>query len=237
MDSPEIRIPEDIAPEVLALASRYYANQQQSISIPTKFIQQALREVQAQRAQHQQQQQRAHKQRQIFLMIGACLLAVSSVWSMWTYNSLSSNASKVQTAWAQLDNQLQRRADLIPKLISAMRVYARQEPQPFSRLDAARKDYLEAGTQNEKVAAISNVNLAIKSFTDYTTANPPPLQSSQLFINLQDEIVGTENQLAVERMQYNNAAQTYNQQIQQFPNSLIANAFGFQKQYFFEPRS
>jgi LemA protein len=233
MDNPEIRVPEDIAPEVLALASRYYANQQQSSSIPTEFIQQALREVQAQRAQQLEQQQRAHKQRQIFLMTGACLLTVSSLWSVWTYNSLSSNASKVQTAWAQLDNQLQRRADLIPKLISAMRVYTIQEPQPFSRLDAAYEDYLQAGTQNEKVAAITNVNLAIKSFTDYAAANPPPLQSSQLFINLQDEIVGTENRLAVERMQYNKAVQSYNQQIQQFPSSLLARELGFQRQDFF----
>jgi LemA protein len=248
MDNPEIHIPEDIAPEVLALASRYYANQQQSSSIPTKFIQQALREVQAQRAQQQQQQQRAHKQRQIFLIIGACLLAVSSLWSIWTYNFLSTKASKVRTAWAQLDNQLQGRADLIPKLKQAIlmphlgeahaRAWTRNvEFSAFMpQLDEAHEVYLQAGTQNEKVSAITTVNLAIQRFRNYADTNPP-LQSNQLLINLQDEIVDTETRLAVEVMQYNKAVQSYNQQIQQFPDSLIADTFGFQRHSFFNPFS
>jgi LemA protein len=96
----------------------------------------------------------------------------------------------------------------------------------------SREAYLQAITPNEKAAAIANVNQSIKRFGDYAAANPQ-LKSSQLFINLQYEIAGTENRIAVERMRYNNAVQSYNQQIQQFPNSVLANTFGFKSKSFF----
>jgi LemA protein len=77
------------------------------------------------------------------------------------------------------------------------------------------------------------VNQAIKRFGEYTVANPQ-IQSSQLFINLQYEMAGTENRIAVERMRYNKAVQSYNQQIQQFPNLVLAKAFGFKSKFFFQ---
>lgn len=237
MNNPENRIPENIAPEVLALASRYYANQQASYSIselvqagsevqiPAEYIQQAIHEIQA-------QQKRSHKQHQIFLTISAGILTLSALWSIWTYNSLSSNASKVQAAWAQVENQLQRRADLIPNLVSVTQAYAKQEQELVSLLVNSRDAYLQAVTPEQKAVAIANVNQAIKRFGDYGAANPQ-LQSSQLFINLQYEIAGTENRIAVERMRYNNTVQIYNQQIQQFPNSMVASIFGFKSKLFF----
>jgi len=97
----------------------------------------------------------------------------------------------------------------------------------------SREAYLQAVTPNEKTAAIVKVNQSIKRFGDYAAVNPQ-LQSSQLFINLQYEIAGTENRIAVERMRYNKAVQSYNQQIQQFPNSVLAQAFGFKSKSFFQ---
>jgi LemA protein len=245
MNNPEIRIPEDIAPEVLALASRYYACSTQSYSvselvqagseaqIPAEFIQQAIRDIQVQREQKLEQQKRAQHIRQMLLKIGAGVVTVSAIWSIWMYNSLSSNASKVSAAWAQVENQLQRSADLIPNLVSVTQAYAKHEQELVSLLVKSRVAYLQAVTPNEKAAAIANVNQAIKLFGDYAAANPQ-LQSSQLFINLQYEIAGTENRIAVERMRYNNAVQNYNQQIQQFPNSVLAKAFGFKIKSFFQ---
>jgi LemA protein len=244
MNNPEVRIPEDIATEVLTLASRYYANQTQSYSvselvqagsevqIPAEFIEQAIREIQAQREQQQEQQKRAYKQRQMLLKIGAGIVAVSALWSIWTYNFLSGEASNVEAAWAQVENQLQRRADLIPNLVSVTQAYAKHEQELVSLLVKSREAYWQAVTPNEKAAAIANVNQAIERFGDYAAANPQ-LKSSQLFINLQYEIAGTENRIAVERMRYNNAVQSYNQQIQQFPNSVLANTFGFKSKSFF----
>ncbi len=93
--------------------------------------------------------------------------------------------------------------------------------------------YLISSTPEEKATAIIFVNQAIESFRDYAATNPQ-LQSSQLFVNLQYELAGTENRLAVERMRYNRTVQDYNQKIQGFPNFLIAKALGFEKQSFFQ---
>ena len=248
MNNPEIRLPEDIATDVLTLASRYYACSTQSYSIselvqagsevqiPAEFIEQAIGEIQAQRQQKLEQKKRSQRQRQMLLKIGAGIVAVSTFWSIWTYNSLSRTASNVDAAWAQVENQLQRRADLIPNLVSITQTYAKQEQELVSLLVQSRQAYLQAVTPNEKVAAIANVNQAIERFGDYAAANPQ-LRSHQLFINLQYELTGTENRIAVERMRYNNAAQSYNQQIQQFPNSVLANATGFKSKSFFQAKT
>ncbi|HEY9834725.1 MAG TPA: LemA family protein [Stenomitos sp.] len=245
MNNPEVRIPEDIATEVLTLASRYYAGSTQGYSvselvqassevqIPAEFIEQAIREIQTQREQQQEQEKRSRLMRQRLLKMGAGFMAVSVFWGIWTYNSLSNQASNVEAAWAQVENQLQRRADLIPNLVSVTQAYAKQEQELVSLLVQSREAYLQAVTPHEKVAAIAKVNQAIKRFGEYTTANPQ-IQSSQLFINLQYEIAGTENRIAVERMRYNNAVQSYNQQIQQIPNGILAKAFGFKSQSFFQ---
>jgi LemA protein len=245
MNNPEVRIPEDIATEVLTLASRYYASSTQSYSvselvqagsevqIPVEFIEQAIREIQAQRERQQEQQKRARFMRQRLLKMGVGFMAVSVFWSIWTYNSLSHRASNVEAAWAQVENQLQRRADLIPNLVGVTQAYAKQEQELISLLLQSREAYLQAVTPNEKVAAIAKVNQAIKRFGEYTVANPQ-IQSSQLFINLQYEMAGTENRIAVERMRYNKAVQSYNQQIQQFPNLVLAKAFGFKNKFFFQ---
>src|SRR5919199_2209173 len=245
MNNPEVRIPEDIATEVLTLASRYYAGSTQGYSvselmqagsevqIPVEFIEQAIREIQAERKQQQEQKKRSRLMRQRLLKMGAGFMAVSVFWSIWTYNSLSNKASNVDAAWAQVENQLQRRADLIPNLVSVTQAYAKQEQELISLLIQSREAYLQAVTPNEKAVAIAKVNQAIKRFGNYTAANPE-IQSSQLFINLQYEIAGTENRIAVERMRYNNAVQSYNQQIQKFPNWILARAFGFKSKSFFQ---
>jgi LemA protein len=203
------------------------------VQIPAEFIEQAIREIQAQQVQKLEQQKRSRLMRQRLLKMGAGFMAVSVFWGIWTYNSLSNRASNVEAAWAQVENQLQRRADLIPNLVRVTQAYAKQEQTLVSLLVQSREAYLQAVTPNEKVAAIAKVNQAIKRFGDYTAANPQ-IQSSQLFINLQYEVAGTENRLAVERMRYNKAVQSYNQQIQQFPNLVLAKAFGFKSRSFFQ---
>ena len=132
-----------------------------------------------------------------------------------------------------MENQLQRRADLIPNLVSVTQAYAKQEKELVALLVRSRQAYLEATTPNQKAATTVQINQAIDRFRDYAATNPQ-LQSSQLFTNLQYELTGTENRLAVERMRYNQAVQAYNQKVQSLPNSLVANTFGFEKQEFFQ---
>ena len=97
----------------------------------------------------------------------------------------------------------------------------------------SRQAYLQALTPAQKAAAIAKIDQAIARFHQYAATNPQ-LQSSQLYINLQYEMAGTENRLAVERMRYNQAVQAYNQQVQAFPTSLLAKAWGFHQQSFFQ---
>lgn len=245
MSNPEIRIPEDIAPEVLELASRYYAEQERSYAdselveaateagIPPRFIEQAIKDVRAQHQQKLEQQRQAIAYRQRVLKTSVAFLAAIALWSVWTYNSLSSATLKTEAAWAQVENQLQRRTDLIPNLVSITQAYAQHEKELISLLVQSREAYLQAVTSEEKAVAIVEVDRAIGRFHDYAATNPQ-LQSSQLFVNLQYELAGTENRLAVERMRYNRTVQDYNQKIQGFPNSLVARALGFERQSFFQ---
>ncbi|HEY9651851.1 MAG TPA: LemA family protein, partial [Coleofasciculaceae cyanobacterium] len=188
----------------------------------------AIQDIQAQQEQRQKQKQRSQKMRQMLLKVGAGIVVVSILWSIWTYNVLSHRALQVEAAWRQVENQLQRRADLIPNLVSVTQAYAQHEQKLLSLLVKSREAYLQADTPEEKTAAIADVNYAIARFRDYAAVHPQ-LQSSQLFINLQYEMAGTENRIAVERMRYNQAVQDYNQQIQQVPNSVLAPVFGFHK--------
>jgi LemA protein len=245
MSSQDKRIPEDFAPEVLELASRYYADHTQSYSaselvvagkevdIPAEFIQQAILDVQARHKQQQQQQQQLAYRYQRLLMVVTGVIAALSVWSAWTYNSIQNSNSRVKAAWAQVENQLQRRADLIPNLVNVTQAYAKQEKELVSLLIRSRQAYLQATTPDQKGAATVQVNQAIDRFRDYASVNSQ-LQSSQLFTNLQYELTGTENRLAVERMRYNQAVQAYNQKIQSFPNFLVSNTLGFEKKEFFQ---
>ncbi len=248
MSKKEIPIPENLSDEVLELASRYYEKQKMSYSaselieaakevdIPAEFISQAIAEVQLQHQQIRQRQKYLRKQRQILLKISGAILAAIAIWSIWTYNSLSSTALKTEAAWAQVENQLQRRADLIPNLVSVTQAYAEHEKELVSLLLKSHQAYLQAATRPEKAAAIVQVEKAIGSFRDYAATNPN-LKSSQLFVNLHYEMAGTENRLAVERMRYNQIVVAYNQKIRVFPNSLIAKTFRFEKKPFFQATS
>jgi LemA protein len=245
MNNPDKRIPEDIAPEVLELASRYYANHSQSFStsdlvaagqevdIPAEFIQQAIRDVELKRKQQQEEKKQSAHFRQRMLIIGAGIIAALSIWAGITYNSLQNSSVTVEAAWAQVENQLQRRADLIPNLVNVTQNYAKQEKDLVELLVRSRQAYLQAATPEQKAAATIQINQAIDRFRNYAATNPQ-LQSSQLFTNLQYELAGTENRLAVERMRYNKAVQAYNQQIQSFPNSVVANTFGLKSKQFFQ---
>jgi LemA protein len=151
-----------------------------------------------------------------------------------TYNSLKNTAQRVDAAWAQVENQFQRRADLIPNLVSVTQAYARrQERELVMLLQNSRQTYLQADSPNEKIAAMAQITQALDQFQHYSVQNPQ-LQSSQVFINLQYELAGTENRIAVERMRYNQAVEAYNQKVESFPNSLFSVVLGFQPKAFYQ---
>jgi LemA protein len=245
MDNLEPRISEEIAPEVFALASRLYAQKNQQndgdyslaelmqagaeAQIPPEFVQQAVQEIQAKR------RRAAVRLQRLKLTLASVGVAIA-LWGIWTYNTLSNAAQKVDAAWAQVENQFQRRSDLIPNLVSVTQAHAQHERELATVLAHSRQLYLQANTRSEKVAAMREVSQAIEHFRDYAAKNPH-LRSSQAFINLQYELAGTENRIAVERMRYNQAVQNYNPKVRLFPNSLLAGVFGFHTKPFFQSKT
>ncbi|NES94773.1 MAG: LemA family protein [Desertifilum sp. SIO1I2] len=245
MHQPEERIPEEIASEVLALASRMYAEQTQSYSqaeliqaggevqIPPELIQKAIQEVQKNRqASALQQQQAKAKTRTLQMVLIGVGIAIA-LWGVFSYNTLANAEGNVEAAWAQVENQLQRRADLIPNLVNVAQASARQERELISLLVQARQSYLQAETPQEKLAANQNIGLAIERFNSDAATNPQQM-SSQAYTALQDELAGTENRIAVERRRYNETVQQYNRQVRRFPNNLMAGVAGFEPKPFFQ---
>ena len=155
------------------------------------------------------------------------------IWLGWINNSLNNAAITVDAKWAQVENQMQRRANLIPNLTNITVSYTEQNPDVILSLTQARQAYLQAISPEDKVAADTSMSQAIKQFIASATKNSQ-LQSKQLFINLQYEIAGTENRIATERRRYHQAVKNYNQSLHNFPTVLIAPHLGFQPKSFFQ---
>jgi len=149
------------------------------------------------------------------------------------YNSLVQSDEGIKGAWAQVENQLQRRYDLIPNYVATVKGYARHEKEVFLRVTEARSKVGSAtnikdkiGANNELSSALSRLLLVVERY--------PDLKANQNFIRLQDELAGTENRIAVERRRYNEAVRAYNVKIRSFPTNILAGMFGFTKAEFFK---
>jgi LemA protein len=149
------------------------------------------------------------------------------------YNSMVSAGEDVDSGWAQVENVLQRRADLIPNLVETVKGFAAQEKDIFSNVAEARSKLL--GAQGPKQAAEANAGLTSSLGRLLAISERyPDLKSNQNFIRLQDELAGTENRIAVERKRYNDAVRDYNKSIKRFPGSVFAGMFGFDEREYFE---
>jgi len=133
----------------------------------------------------------------------------------------------VKSNWAQVDVVLQRRADLIPNLVSTVKGYATHEQKVFDDIAQARAALIGAKTPTDKIAANGALDSALSRLLVLKEAYPD-LKANANFQSLQDELAGTENRIAVERKRYNDSIQAYNTYIQQFPNSVFAKWAGFQ---------
>ncbi len=141
-------------------------------------------------------------------------------------NQMAIKREAVNAAWAQVDVDLQRRADLIPNLVQTVKGYAVQEQTVFGDIAAARAALVGAKNPSDKIAANGQLDSAISRLL-VIVENYPQLKSNENFMRLQDELAGTENRIAVTRKRYNDAIQDYNTYISLFPNSLVASMGGF----------
>jgi len=150
-----------------------------------------------------------------------------------TYNRFVTLQEEINSAQAEIANQLQRRFDLIPNLVETVKGFAAQEKTIMEEIVQARTRYAGAKDLGGKLAANEALSAALSRLL-VIVENYPDLKSNQTFIQLMDELAGTENRIAVARQRYNNAVKEYNAAIRRFPGNIIAQFFGFEPAEYFE---
>ncbi|MCK9524440.1 MAG: LemA family protein [Limnochordia bacterium] len=169
----------------------------------------------------------------IVLIVIVVLAVVLGSSVIGRYNQLIALEETVDGRWAQVENQLQRRADLIPNLVNTVRGYASHEQQVFADVADARSRLLGATTPEAQMQANQGLDSALGRLLAISEAYPE-LKADTSFIRLQDELAGTENRIATERMRFNESVQSWNTTIRQFPTNILANFMGRQSKSFFE---
>src|SRR5947207_3728113 len=152
------------------------------------------------------------------------------------YNRIVNEEQQVEAAWGQVENQLQRRADLIPNLVEVVKGYATHEKAVFDNIADARSAMVGAGSRADKIAASNQLDGAISRLL-VVTENYPQLKADGNFQRLMDELAGTENRLAVARNRYNEAVQQYNTDIRGIPGAWWAKIGGFGPKEYFKAES
>jgi LemA protein len=171
----------------------------------------------------------------VALIVILIIVLISIFWAIGTYNKMVSLEQKVQESYSQIQNQLQRRADLIPNLVETVKGYASHEKEIFEAIADARSKLIGARTPEEQATADAQLNTALSRLLAIAE-NYPTLKADANFRQLMDELAGTENRIAVARKDYNEAVREYNAFIKRFPNVLIANAFAFREKQYFEAK-
>src|SRR3954463_3722966 len=162
------------------------------------------------------------------LLIAAIVLVVVVVgWAMSVNNSLVALQESMKGAWAQVETVLQRRYDLIPNLVATVKGYAAHEKETLENITRLRSQWGAAQTLEQKTKAANEMEGALARLL-VVAENYPELKANQNFRDLQFELAGTENRIAVERERYNESVQAYNTRVRQMPTSLVASMLGFQ---------
>jgi LemA protein len=160
------------------------------------------------------------------------VLLVGAVF-FFTYNGLVSAEEGVDAQWYQVENQYQRRVDLIPNLIETVKGYAAHEETLFTEVAKYRSQWTAAATQEEKIDAAKGMDSALSRLL-VVVENYPQLKASENFLALQAQLEGTENRIAVERMRYNDKVREYNTQLKRIPSSMVAGMIGLKPKSYFE---
>lgn len=176
------------------------------------------------------------------IIIIIAVVAVIVIWAVSMYNGLVTMDESVNSQWANMETQYQRRADLIPNLVNTVKGYASHEKETLEGVVEARSKATQMQVNAndltpEKLAEYQKAQGAVTSALGKLlaiTENYPDLKANQNFLELQAQLEGTENRINVARTNFNNAAQAYNTAIRRFPKSLFASMFGFDKHAYFE---
>ena len=165
--------------------------------------------------------------------LAAVIMTASVAASGCSYNRFVSQEEAVKAQWAQVENQLQRRNDLIPNLVESTKGFAQQERDVFNAIADSRAKLAGAQTPEQKIQAANEQSSALARLL-VIVENYPVLKSNETFARLMDELAGTENRIAVERMRYNEKVQEYNTSRRSFPANITAGIFGFKEYPLFQ---
>lgn len=178
----------------------------------------------------------------VVLIVVAVVVIGIYAWVKGAYNGMVSSDEKVQAAWSQVENVYQRRADLIPNLVATVKGYAEHESETLQGVVDARAKATQTTVDVENLTSESLAKYQ-KAQSELSSAlgkllmiqeNYPNLKANQNFLDLQSQLEGTENRIAVERQKFNEVARAYNTLIRQFPKNIFAGMFGFEKKPYFE---
>lgn len=164
---------------------------------------------------------------------GLVILVLGLSVSSCGYNSMVALQEQVEASWAQVENQLQRRNDLIPNLVEVTKGYATHEKEILTQVAEARSKLIGAGSRGDKIDASNEVSSALSRLLALSERYPD-LKANVQFGRLSDELAGTENRIATERRRYNEAVRDYNTYIKKIPGAMTARVFGFQEEKYFE---
>lgn len=182
------------------------------------------------------------KKSTLIAIIVLALIAIIALWGVKSYNQFVTAEENVETAWSQVENQYQRRSDLIPNLVNTVKGYAAHEQTTLEQVIAARAQAtaikLDAAQMTaDQIQAFNDaqgqLSMALGRLMAVSEAYPD-LKANQNFLELQAQLEGTENRITVARNTFNEQAKAYNVLIRRFPKSIIAQSFGFEKKPYFE---
>ncbi len=172
------------------------------------------------------------KKSTIVIIVVVVILVAIIAGLVSNYNGVVSLSEEVDNKFATIDTMLQRRADLIPNLVNTVKGYTNQEQAVIDSVTDARAKLAGANSVGEKANADQELTSALNNLL-VVVENYPDLKSSQNFINLSDELAGTENRIATARKDYNDAVKKYNTKIKRFPTNIVSGMFGYgEKEYF-----
>ncbi len=175
-------------------------------------------------------------------IILVAVIAALAMWAISAYNGMVKMDESVSTAWSNVENQYQRRTDLIPNLVNTVKGYAAHEKETFEAVVSARSKATQMTVDPENLTpeklqeyqkAQGEIGAALGRLLAITE-NYPELKANENFKELQAQLEGTENRISVERRNFNEVARTYNTSIRTFPKSILAGMFGFDKRPYFE---
>ncbi|MBS3132374.1 LemA family protein [Candidatus Woesearchaeota archaeon] len=167
------------------------------------------------------------------LTITGIILAVIALFIIFLYNSLIRLKNQVKNSWAQIDVQLKRRTDLIPNLVESVKGYMKHEKSVLENITKARSAMMKADTIEGKAKASNMLSQTLKSLFA-VSENYPQLKANENFLQLQEEITGTENKIAYSRQHYNDMVMRFNIKIETFPNNQLNKFLHFTKEQQFE---